>query len=549
MRLSDVLQPARAVSTGLSVRRGALVAVLALAERLLAPASAWIVLERPGLDKWIAVFVFGAVFTVRSFAQNTLRARAEAELFDRVIAALLHGDVLRSSVLEEQDARAELGQAVFHCAQTLSYELPTLAADIAASAVLGLVVLAVEPPRLVLLAATLTLVAGLALLWSRGRIQRAVADLYRAQEGVYQDFIDALEGRLEVVASGQRGPFTRTSKERTRAWGDAGARVATAALLSGRIPLLGIAVLVGASIAASGRWHGALAFDWGDIALLATVTPAFAGLAQDVHALARSAPRVAMVAEVLRDAGPSWEGTRSVPELPASIAFEGISFRYDRERNSVDALRDVSFGFGKKSVLALSGANGSGKSTCLRLLLGLAKPTAGCIRVDGVDLADLDMEAWRAGTAFLPQRPYLPPRSCVRASIRFLAPAVSDERACEALQRVGVWTALQRATVGSLGPLDAPVDALSVGQRQRIALARLLCRDASLFVLDEPDANLDRAGVALVAELVRELAKQSVVVFAAHTDELLRVADRVVVLDGGIVTRDESVDETLQARC
>jgi ABC-type transport system involved in cytochrome bd biosynthesis fused ATPase/permease subunit len=84
-------------------------------------------------------------------------------------------------------------------------------------------------------------------------------------------------------------------------------------------------------------------------------------------------------------------------------------------------------------------------------------------------------------------------------------------------------------------PLDVLVDTLSAGQRQRVALARFLCRDASLFVLDEPDANLDRAGVTLVAELLLELKTRGIVVFAAHAEELLRVADTVVALDGGRV--------------
>ena len=84
-------------------------------------------------------------------------------------------------------------------------------------------------------------------------------------------------------------------------------------------------------------------------------------------------------------------------------------------------------------------------------------------------------------------------------------------------------------------PLDVRVDSLSIGERQRVALARLLCRDASLFLLDEPDANLDRAGIVLVAELIRELAGRGMVAFAAHTPELLEIADRVVVLKDGRV--------------
>jgi ABC-type transport system involved in cytochrome bd biosynthesis fused ATPase/permease subunit len=214
-----------------------------------------------------------------------------------------------------------------------------------------------------------------------------------------------------------------------------------------------------------------------------------------------------------------------------------VSFRYDgAAADGADVLREVSFQWTGGHLLALSGANGSGKSTCLRLLLALAAPRAGAIRVDGVDLADLDADAWRARIAFLPQRPYLPPRSSIRAAVRFLAAEASDDRIRRALDRVGLTAALNR---DGADPLEVSVDTLSVGQRQRVALARMLCRDAALFLLDEPEANLDRAGIELVADLVRELARDHMVIVAAHTPELLGLAGHVVVLDAGRVVRDE----------
>jgi putative ABC transport system ATP-binding protein len=101
-----------------------------------------------------------------------------------------------------------------------------------------------------------------------------------------------------------------------------------------------------------------------------------------------------------------------------------------------------------------------------------------------------------------------------------------------ALERVGLLSVLKRRDAD---PLETRVDTLSVGQRQRVALARLLCTDAALYLLDEPDANLDRAGITLVAELIKELSGRAMVAFAAHTPELLEVADRVVHLKDGRV--------------
>jgi ATP-binding cassette subfamily C protein CydCD len=178
--------------------------------------------------------------------------------------------------------------------------------------------------------------------------------------------------------------------------------------------------------------------------------------------------------------------------------------------------------------VALTGANGSGKTTCLRLFLALAMPHSGTIRVGGIDLRNLNAAAWRKNIAFLPQRPYLPQRSDVRTAIRLLAPEASDESMLEALRRVGLLDALRRS---SSEPLRVRTDTLSVGQRQRLALARFLCRDAPLLILDEPDANLDREGIALVESILRELSRDRAVLFVAHTPELVAIADRVITLD------------------
>ena len=166
------------------------------------------------------------------------------------------------------------------------------------------------------------------------------------------------------------------------------------------------------------------------------------------------------------------------------------------------------------------------------MLLRLANPSAGAIRIADVNLADLEADAWRARVAFLPQRPYLPPRADVRTAVAWPMTGAADERILAALDRVGLLPVLRRA---GDDPLTVRVDSLSVGERQRIALARILCRDAFLFLLDEPDANLDRTGIALVAELLRDLAGRGMVAFAAHTPELLAVAGRVVVLAQGRV--------------
>jgi len=525
------------VSTEAVLRRGALVGALGLVERILTPAAAWALFQRTLRDKLTAGFILGAVFTARSLAQRAFTSRTEADLVERTAASVLEGDVLRPSVLPDEDARLEIVQAVFQTSTAVSQTLPNLLSDSVACVLLLGVVVSVEPTRLVAFAAALTLIAAAALLASRRSVEKAVARAWLVQGRVYDAFVDALDGRLEIVASGLRGPYMADLHERTLAWGVAGVRVAGATALSGRLPMLVIAGLVAAAVLADADARGSLSLTLADVALFASVTPAFAGVAQGLHGLARAERWVGVVARVFRGAStPRGVTTLPPPPLPAPIAFEHVSFRYEGAPRTEHALDEVDFAWSTERILALSGPNGSGKSTCLRLLLALAAPTAGALLVGGARLDEIDADAWRARIAFLPQRPYLPPRSDVGRVVRWLAPEATDERILQALERVGLLASLRRAFHD---PLKVRVDSLSVGERQRVALARLLCRDASMFLLDEPDANLDRTGLALVAEVLRELSLRGMVAFAAHTPELLAVADRVVALEGGRVVGDD----------
>ena len=509
---------------------------MALAERLLTPAAAWVLFERSLATKVGVTLALAAALAAHQFVWRVAAARSEADLSARGMERLLAGDVLRASVLSGEDAHAELGQGVYSSAEVLSRGIPTLAADLASSAVLTVVVAAIEPARIVIAAVALTLVAALTLAWSRGRMQPAFVRAWELQARVVDTLVDALQGRQEIVAAGGRGHFLSEAFERSRAWGAASVHIAGSTVLSGRLPMLAIAGIVGVIVSVDSHGRGSLSLTLADLALFASVAPAFAGVAQGLQSVAQSERWLRIVAQVVNDARPSPTGTRLLPQAPVLVTFERVSFRYDGAANDTDVLRDVSFTWKVGQVLALSGANGSGKSTCLRLLLALAPPKAGAIRVDGVELADLDADAWRGRIAFLPQRPYLPARSNVRAAVRFLAPEASDDGIRRALDRVGLSAPLGR---DGADPLEVSIDKLSVGQKQRVALARMLCRDASLFLLDEPEANLDRAGIELVAEIVRELARDHMVIVAAHTPELLRLAGQVVMLDAGRVVRVE----------
>lgn len=543
MKLGTNLQDVRVLATRSTLRRGSLIGIMVLTQRLLAPATAWS-LFGGGLGKTFTVgLLLSAVFSVHSLAHRAFSSLAEAELFQRIAGCVLEADVLNPQLLPDEDARSEVAQAIYHTSQVVSHVIPALVADAIASVVLAAVIVSSEPPRVVLLGAAVTLVLAGGLIASHGYVQQAVARAWEAQNRVFESFVDVIDGRLEIVAGGLRQHVLDELKKRTRASGAAGASIAVQSTLSGRLPALLVAAVVALALVVSGSLRQSMSVTLANAALFAGATPAYAGFAQDLYALARASRWMHVVVRVLGAARPSSTGSRPPPSLPARVAFESVSFRYGPEADS--ALRKAEFAWDGKGALALAGPNGSGKSTCLRLLLSLGAPEEGAIAVGGVPLALVDAEAWRARTAYLPQRPYLPPRSDVARAIRLLAPQSTDRHIADALERVGIAPVLRRHDGN---PLAVRIDTLSVGERQRIALARMLCRDARLYLLDEPDANLDRAGVAMVARMIRELAREHMVVFAAHTRELIDAADRVVVLEGGrVVPSRTDAEQTVPA--
>ena len=530
---SDIVSGTAGLVTRTIVRRGAIVAALVLLERLLLPIAARSLFRNDLAQQISLACAAGAVFSARIFVQHAFRARTEINLLERISARLIGGDVLRANALRDEDARAELGQGMYHASQNLSTVLPQLAANGLAALVLAGVVVAREPARLVGIVVAVAVAAGVLLFAGRRSMERALASAWTAQQEAFASFMDAMEGRLEIVAAGRRVPFMLEMRARGAAWSKAAARVAAGALVSGKLPLLIIAAAAVALVAAGGG-H-ALGVTTADIALLASMTPAFSGVAQDLFTLARTERWMGVVARVLAEPALGTGGTETPPPAAATIAFEGVSFSYAGAPNR--ALRDLSFTWRDERVLAFTGDNGSGKSTCLRLLLALGTPQSGTIHVDGRRLDELEADAWRRTVAFLPQRPYLPPHADVRSAVRFLVPDAPDDQILGALERVDLLAPLRRA--GS-DPLAVRIGQLSVGQRQRVGVARLLCQPASLVLLDEPDANLDRSGIATVVRLVQELGEERRVALVAHHADLLEAADRILVFSEGRLVGDHT---------
>jgi ATP-binding cassette subfamily B protein len=242
-------------------------------------------------------------------------------------------------------------------------------------------------------------------------------------------------------------------------------------------------------------------------------------------------------------------GAAAPVTLSAGIEVTGVSFRYPGGDH--DVLRDVTLHLPAGSVVAVVGANGAGKSTLVKLLTGLYEPTAGRITVDGVPLSDVDPVSWRARLSGVFQD-FARLRLLVRETV-----GVGNVRYVR--DRAAVRTAVDRAgapaALGLDTQLGAPFGGVepSLGQWQRLALARSLMRAAPVcLVLDEPTAALDPLAERelfdhFVSQVRGATARGAVTVLVAHRFTTVRMADHIVVLDGGRVTEQGSHDDLMAA--
>jgi thiol reductant ABC exporter CydD subunit len=224
-------------------------------------------------------------------------------------------------------------------------------------------------------------------------------------------------------------------------------------------------------------------------------------------------------------------GSRRAPSpAHASVRFEQVSFAYPAR--PVPVLDGLDLELAPGEAVALVGESGAGKSTAGALLLGLLAPGSGRISVGGVDLSTCDIEAWRRLTAWVPQHPTLL-RGSVADNIRLGDPDASDARVREAAALAGAHSFITDLPFGYATLVGDGQRSLSPGERRRVGLARAFLRDAPLVILDEPTADLDPQGVAIVSAAVDRLRRGRTMLLIAHRPELVRHADRVVHLVDG----------------
>ena len=230
------------------------------------------------------------------------------------------------------------------------------------------------------------------------------------------------------------------------------------------------------------------------------------------------------------------EGNRRTMSLqrPPAIAFERVSFRYasdaaaDTAAVPADQLGDAPFEIAAGRMTAFVGASGSGKSTALQLLLGLQTPRAGRVLVDGLDLAQADLQAYWSGVSAVFQDSLLF-HATIAENVRAGRLDATDAQVAAAAQAAGIASWVDSLPEG-YGTMVAG-DTCSGGQRQRIAIARALVREPVLLVLDEPTSALDPATGRAVMQTLLDVSGGRTSVLVTHQLRDAARADHVVVFD------------------
>lgn len=248
----------------------------------------------------------------------------------------------------------------------------------------------------------------------------------------------------------------------------------------------------------------------------------------------------------LTDARGAWQrlGERAV-DVPAdsSVALPAPSGRIEVERlayafapSRPALLKNVNFALAPGDSLGVIGASASGKTTLVRLLLGLSRPQTGCVRLDGADMSRWDRDALGEHVGYLPQAVELFSGTVGEniARLRAGSSPEASERVVRAARLAHAHEMILQLPDGYETQIGDGGAVLSGGQRQRIALARALYGDPRVIVLDEPNAHLDTAGeAALLAALIELKARGVTVIMVTHSAALMAALDKLALLKNG----------------
>lgn len=275
----------------------------------------------------------------------------------------------------------------------------------------------------------------------------------------------------------------------------------------------------------------------------------FAGFADMFSQLQKTLGATQSIREILRSEGEPVEigPVHVAPEyaLKGEVRFDRVSFRYPG-RKDIEVLNSIVLEAGSGEQIALVGPSGAGKSTIASLLLRFYEPDSGALLFDGRAAAGFPLSQLRRQMAFVPQEVILF-GGTIRENIAYGKPEASEEEIIAAARSANAHEFITRfpeqyeTVVGERGIK------LSGGQRQRIAIARAILKDPAILILDEATSSLDSESEQLVQEALENLMRGRTSFVIAHRLSTIRKADKIVVIDKGMVLESGTHDQLMKS--
>lgn len=372
-----------------------------------------------------------------------------------------------------------------------------------------------------------------------------------------QTRIDTVNRVLREQITGIRvvRAFVREPVE-TERFGRANTDVTDVAIAAGRLQALifPIVMLVLNLSSVAVMWFGAGRIDTGEMQIGA-LTAFLAYLLQILMAvmmatfMAIMIPRASVCAERITEVLDT-ESSVAPPRAPVSpdsragvLEFDDATFCYPGAASPV--LRDITFTALPGRTTAIIGSTGAGKTTLISMVPRLFDATGGVVRVDGVDVREMEPEDLWGRIGIVPQRPYLF-TGTVASNLRYGNPEATDDELWEAL-RIAQAEDFVRAMPEQLeSPISQGGTNVSGGQRQRLAIARALIRKPEIYLFDDSFSALDLTTDARLRAALRPVTADATVVIVAQRVSTIADADQILVLEDGVVVGSGTHDELLQ---
>ena len=228
-------------------------------------------------------------------------------------------------------------------------------------------------------------------------------------------------------------------------------------------------------------------------------------------------------------------GTAHLPETTAGdeIVFEDVSFSYDGKN---DVLHDISFAMPPRTMTALVGPSGGGKSTVANLLARFWDVSTGCVKIRGVDIRDVPLAEMMDKISMVFQRVYLF-QDTIYNNITMGRPVASEKEIIQAAKKARCYDFVTALPDGFQTIVGEGGATLSGGERQRIAIARCILKDAPIVILDEATASVDVDNERYIQEAISELVRGKTLLVIAHRLHTIRDADQILVVAGGRIAQ------------